>query len=348
MKILALNTEKSWRGGEAQTLLNMEGLRRKSVEIILLASKDSELVKKSTQKGFEVIEVQNRWQALLFLIKHGQEFDLIHAQTSKTQLLAVLSKPFHQKPVVYSRRVNFEVKGWFSKLKYRATNQVIAITDIIKENLEKIGLKNVKVITDIIENQDINHRRAKQLIEENNWQNKKIIATVAALTSEKDPHTLVRAITHLYTIRQDFVFLHFGDGKLKTEIEKGINFLKISDIYQLLGHQNDVQDFYAVFDVFVLASKQEGLGSSILEAFVQRVPVVGTRAGGITETLENCGLLCEIGDAEGLAMAIDKLLIDKVLSEKLSQNAFEKANKKHSSETVCQAYFEVFEKLISE
>ena len=226
MKILALNTEKSWRGGEAQTLLNMEGLRRKSVKIILLASKDSELVKKSTQKGFEVIEVQNRWQALLFLIKHGQEFDLIHAQTSKTQLLAVLSKPFHQKPVVYSRRVNFEVKGWFSKLKYRATNQVIAITDIIKENLEKIGLKNVKVITDIIENQDINHRRAKQLIEENNWQNKKIIATVAALTSEKDPHTLVRAITHLYTIRQDFVFLHFGDGKLKTEIEKGINFLK--------------------------------------------------------------------------------------------------------------------------
>ena len=61
------------------------------------------------------------------------------------------------------------------------------------------------------------------------------------------------------------------------------------------------------------SSRQEGLGSSILDAFIERVPVVATRAGGITETVENMGLLCDIGDSKQIANSINNLLNDKSL-----------------------------------
>lgn len=346
MKILEINTESSWRGGERQTYLNMEGLREMGVEVELLAKLGGQLSSKSQNADFQTYTIKNRWEGIKFLLKNGSNYDILHAQTSKAQLLAILTKLFHQKPVVYSRRVNFPIKGFFTKLKYFFTDKVVAITEEVKKNLENFGVKNVSVITDIVENKSLDVQRAFDFIEKNGWQNKKIIATVAAFTEEKDPLTLVDSITYLSKLRNDFVFLHFGEGKLKSEMIQRVKELGISSLYQFVGYHDDIQDFYAIFDIFVLTSRQEGLGSSILDAFIERVPVVATRAGGITETVENMGLLCDVGDSKQIANSINNLLNDKSLKTDFTERAYQIATTKHSIKTVSNQYLTIFNMLL--
>ncbi len=346
MKILEINTESSWRGGERQTYLNMEGLREMGVEVELLAKLGGNLSIKSQDADFQTHTITSRWKGVKFLLKNGSNYDILHAQTSKAQLLAILTKPFHRKPIVYSRRVNFPIRGFFTKWKFFFTDKVVAITEEVKKNLENFGVKNVSVITDIVENQVVNVPRVFGFLEKNGWQNKKIIATVAAFTEEKDPQTLVDSIAYLSKLRNDFVFLHFGEGKLKSEIIQRVKELGIRNSYQFVGYHDDIQDFYAIFDIFVLTSRQEGLGSSLLDAFIKGVPVVATRAGGITETVENMGLLCDVGDSEQIAKSIDKLLNDKSLKTDFTERAYQIATTKHSIKTVSNQYLAIFNVLL--
>ena len=70
----------------------------------------------------------------------------------------------------------------------------------------------------------------------------------------------------------------------------------------------------------------EGLGTSILDAFANKVPVVVTNAGGIPEMVvhEQTGMLCNVGDEHQLASAVEQVMNDKEFREKLVMNASRK------------------------
>ena len=77
----------------------------------------------------------------------------------------------------------------------------------------------------------------------------------------------------------------------------------------MLGFEVGVEQLFAALTVFVMASRHEALGSSVLDAMAQSVPVVATNAGGLKELLaDGRGLLSEPGDAGGLAAHIVELL----------------------------------------
>ena len=73
------------------------------------------------------------------------------------------------------------------------------------------------------------------------------------------------------------------------------------------------------FSIFVLCSRSESFGLSILEAMKAHVPVIATKVGGIPEiiTSNRNGILVEPGDPKQLAIVIMKLLNDKKLQRKL-------------------------------
>lgn len=345
MKILELNTEKTWRGGERQTFYNIKGFLEAGVEVDLLARRNYPLAEKVSNLGAKVIEVKNNLEAFTYLCIYGSNYDIIHAQTAKTQTLAIFSKPFHKRPVVYTRRVDFPPRGLIAKFKYRKTDCVVAITKAIKNILEKnIGLENVPVITEAVEKKELNVTRAKKLKE--SYLNKKIIATTSALVPHKDPLTMVKAIKELSYVRKDFVFLHFGDGPLLTKVRKLVEDLKLENFYKFMGFVDNVEDFFSIFDVFVMSSSEEGLGSSVLDAFIYKVPVVSTNAGGLEETVGDCGLLCPVGDYKCLATNINRLLTDEKLKRKLVDKAFTKAITEHSIEKVTRDYLNLFKNIL--
>jgi len=86
------------------------------------------------------------------------------------------------------------------------------------------------------------------------------------------------------------------------------------------GRRDDTPEVIRALDVLVNASMEEPFGRSVLEAHASGVPVVGTRSGGIPEFVEDgrTGLLVPPGDEAALAAALDRLLGDAALRERLA------------------------------
>ncbi|MFO0321083.1 MAG: glycosyltransferase family 4 protein [Bacteroidota bacterium] len=345
MKILEVNTEKSWRGGERQTLYNALGLINLKHDVTLLCLKNFPLSEHAKKNGVKVIEIRNNLSAIFFMLFQAGKFDIIHTQTASNQFHALFSKLFFKIPIVYTRRVDFIPKGKITLLKYKSTDKVIAISNAIKNILKNFGVQNVEMISDVAIPKILNTERAKQFIQDNHYVGKKIIATTSAFVAHKDPITLVRTIHKLFLIRQDFVFLHFGSGILKQVVEEEIKKLNIQSCFILNGFVNDVEDYFSIMDIFVMSSEEEGLGSSVLDAFLYKVPVAVTKAGGMKEVVEGNGLLSEIKDPDALAQNINELLNNKDLRNTLTEVAYQYVIKNHSNESISLQYDRLFRRL---
>lgn len=341
MRITELNFEKSWRGGERQTLYNLIGFRNAGIATELVCRKNSALESKAKEQGFVVHSFGSVFGVLFFLISNAKKFGYLHAQTSHILTWCVFSKWLHRKPVIFTRRVNFKPKGFFTKLKYQLTDTIVAVSNEVKSTIVAFcGRNDIVVIPDIVVKQ---HGGSTSLKDKH--PGKYIIGTTAAFTAEKDPFTLAEAINKLAKKRNDFVFIHFGDGPLIEVVQDKIQKDKLTDLYKLVGFSEQAAAQVASFDVFVMTSKDEGLGSSVLDAFINKVPVVSTDAGGLKELLQDQrGLTCSVGDSGAVAEGIDAFLNNNALKVKCTSNAFSYVQQYHSTEYITQQYINLLKK----
>ncbi|MFC2170802.1 glycosyltransferase family 4 protein [Calditrichota bacterium] len=342
MKILEINTEKTWRGGERQTVRQIRGFIKAGLDVELLCRRGSPLVQKLLSMGITVHETISSFEALSFLLRLGNEYDCIHCQTAKAQSLAVLTKSVHKRPIIYTRRVDFKPKGLTTKLKYRQTDKIIAISQAIRQVLENIGLENIDVVPSIAEREDQDFSKIDSLKKSMDIQNRKVIATVAAMVPHKDPWTMVNTIEELNSKRHDFLFIHFGSGELIDEIRMLVKNKNLTDVYRILGFVDEVEKLYAMFDVFVMSSEEEGLGSGVFDAFLNKVPVVSTDAGGLKELVSGRGITCAVKDHKSLATAINRLLDNPDCTKEMVEKAFDDTLKKYSTDILTQPYIRIF------
>jgi glycosyltransferase involved in cell wall biosynthesis len=104
----------------------------------------------------------------------------------------------------------------------------------------------------------------------------------------------------------------------------------LEDRIQLLGAVRDkeLDEFYEKADLFVMSSLFEGYGMVLAEALQRGLPIVTTTGGAASETVpEGAGLKVPPGDAEALAVALDKALADPALRASLGENAFRAGEK---------------------
>ncbi len=345
MKVLQFTTEQHWRGGERQVFYTVQGLAEKGVDVHLLCLKGSAIEVRVREKGVAVHTVNTRAGAFLFLLRYGSRYHVIHAQNPHAHLVSVLTQPFHQRPVVYTRRVDFPLRNAFSRLIYQRTDAIVAITHFIEQVVASAGVNVCGVIPEAVQERILNHNRAREFLRARTLAGRRIVATVAALVPHKDPFTMVKAIHLLRKERGDFVFLHFGAGPLREALLRKVSRYNLEGIYHLPGFVEDVEDFFSVFDVFVMSSRMEGLGSSILDAFLYRVPVVATAAGGMKEIVEGRGWLCAPGDPECLATGISRMLDDEQLRASVTAKALEYVKSFHNTDRMVNQYIQLYERL---
>jgi len=136
-----------------------------------------------------------------------------------------------------------------------------------------------------------------------------------------------------------------GDGPDRAEAEDEVRRQKLEDRVQFLGKIDNVAPLLASADLFLLPSQSESFGLSALEALASGVPVVGTNAGGMPEVVRNgeTGILCQVGDVDGMARAAIDLLADKKKWQEMSDLGARDARERFSLDAVVSQYEHLYE-----
>jgi len=132
------------------------------------------------------------------------------------------------------------------------------------------------------------------------------------------------------------VFLVAGDGPQRGALEAESRRLGLAERVIFLGHREDVPALLACCDLFVLPSLFEGLPVSVLEAMAAGKPVIATAVGGTDEVVVHgeTGLLVQPGDAGALAEAIQLLLADSGLADRLGTAGRARVEREFSAEAM--------------
>jgi glycosyltransferase involved in cell wall biosynthesis len=169
---------------------------------------------------------------------------------------------------------------------------------------------------------------------------------VAALAAHKGQRYLVAAAAKVVHELPDTRFLIIGEGELRDQLERQVHDLGLDRHVVLTGFRGDVLGLVRSFDVFVMSSITEGLGSAILEAMACSRPVVATRAGGIPEAVahEVTGLVVPPQDENALAAAILRLLKSPALRDQYGQAGRQRVIDSFSVDRLVQGTAEVYER----
>jgi len=172
---------------------------------------------------------------------------------------------------------------------------------------------------------------------------RKIVFTAARLHAQKGHHVLLQAAT----LVPNAVFVLAGDGPDRDELERQARRLGLGDRVLFLGYRQDIADLLATCDVFVLPSLYEGLPLSILEAMAAGRPVICSAIGGSNEAVSNgdTGLLVQPENPTELASAINMMLSNPDLGQRLAGAAKTRVMKEFSATRMAESNMQIYEEL---
>ena len=333
MNVLHIDEQSGWRGGEQQASYLIRGLAERGHRCIIAGKPGSAFLSRDHGVPDLVrIAVPCRGELDLFTsfrlarVIREHQIDVVHAHSSHALTYAVLARMFARRgAVVASRRVDFAPKpNLFSRWKYRQPDRIVAISGCIARVLRSFGIGDAQLRT-VHSGIDPKRLEAAPLSRASLGvpEGAPLAGNVAALVGHKDQATLIDAVPHILRACPEFRLVIAGEGPLRPQLEAQIACLQVGHAVLLLGQRNDVPALLRALDVFVMSSKEEGLGTSVLDAMACDVPIVATNAGGIPEMIRNeeTGLLVPVGDAQALASAVLCMLDESALRDSVTRNA---------------------------
>jgi glycosyltransferase involved in cell wall biosynthesis len=348
---LHVDTARTWRGGQNQVLLTVNGMRSIGHRAALVAHPDGELRRRAAE-GLELIPIAPRTEMDLSagwkfsrLLKRLQP-DVIHAHDPHGVAMAALALSIGAAAarggptpaLVAARRVDFHLKGnSFSRWKYRQVDCFIAASEAIRQMLVADGVPAERTIT-VHEGIDVEHALAAPAVNvhEAFWlpHGAPVVGNVAALVPHKGQRYLVDAARLVVQQVPDARFVILGEGELREHLEKQVHEHHLEKHVLLPGFRTDVLGCIKGFDLFVMSSVTEGLGTSLLDAMACARPIVATSAGGIPEIVEDGvnGLLVPVRDHHALAEAIIRALKDAALRQRMGDAGFARVNERFTVE----------------
>jgi glycosyltransferase involved in cell wall biosynthesis len=348
---LHVDTARTWRGGQNQVLLTVNGLRSIGQRASLVAHPDGELRRRAAE-GLDLIPIAPRTEMDLSaawkfsrLLKRLQP-DVIHAHDPHGVAMASLALSLGAgsaaagtpPALVASRRVDFHLKGnSFSRWKYRQVDCFIAASEAIRRMLVGDGVDEARTVT-VHEGIDVDHVLAAPPVNVHEAfflpHGAPVVGNVAALVPHKGQRYLIEAAHLVVQQLPDARFVILGEGELREHLEKQVHEHHLEKHVLLPGFRTDVLGCIKGFDLFAMSSVTEGLGTSLLDAMACARPIVATTAGGIPEIVhdEVNGLLVPPRDHRALAAAIVRALKDRDLRQRMGDAGFARVRERFTVE----------------
>ena len=273
--------------------------------------------------------------------------DIMHASSSKAGVLGRLAAAIAGVPI----RI-FTVHGWaftahsgLSSRLYRWADRLVrpltTVTICVSAQERAAGLAAGTCVAErtIVIPNAIDVESAPQAT---HAREKPLLLSVGRLKAPKDFPTLARALDRLPS--DSFEALIVGDGPERPSLEEEIERLGLGELVRLAGERRDVPELLAGADVFVLSSSSEGMPMSVLEAMAAGLPVVASRVGGVPELVVDgeTGLLVAPGDVEELAAALERLIADTELRQRLGAAGRARARQEFDPDSFRRAHVELY------
>jgi L-malate glycosyltransferase len=358
---LHVDTARRWRGGQNQVLVTVLGLRALGHRTALVAHPSGEL-RRRAEEGLDFFPMAPRtemdltaaWR-LSRLLKQLRP-DVVHAHDPHGVAMAALALSMSTAPtrprLIASRRVDFHLRSSaLSRWKYRQVDCFICASDAIRTMLVGDGIPPRRAVT-VHEGIDLGRVKAAPAAELHKelWlpHHAPIVGNVAALVPHKGQRYLIDAAARLLRDEPDTRVVIAGEGELQAALVQQIRHHHLEKHVILAGFRPDILSLHKAFDVFVMSSVTEGLGTSLLDAMACARPVVATSVGGIPEVVVDgeTGFLVPPRDPEALAAAIGRLMADRGLREKMGAAGLERVQNTFSAEHMVRNTLRVYERVV--
>jgi len=323
VKVLLVNSERSLRGGEHQTVALAHGLRERGCDVYLCVREGSPIIECVCQTTpvatapFESVPVVT--PRVLRRCIAAWRPDILHAQTSRahTHLRLIRLIMRNPPPVVVSRRVAFPVsRGLAGWLKYRTgIAHYIPISEAAAGILRDAGIPGdrMTVVPSGIDTGRFASARgdvtltAAWGIEPGAF----LVGTVAAFEAEKGYLVLLEAVRRVLRSHPTCRFVWLGRGNGGDWLRGVVERAGLGSAVSVIPLRAPLETVLPLLTLFVLPSLHEGLSTALLAALAAGIPVIASDTGGIPEVLGGgCGILVPPGDPGALARGIIDLLED--------------------------------------
>jgi glycosyltransferase involved in cell wall biosynthesis len=176
--------------------------------------------------------------------------------------------------------------------------------------------------------------------------NQPVVLFVGRLTSIKRPDLFVDLARRFASSNQGALCVFVGDGPLGEQLR---DVAKEVENLCLAGWQKDLGVVYAVADVVVLCSDNEGMPLSLIEASLCAKGIVATNVGSVKEIIEDgiSGVLVPPGDAVALHDAVSQLLGDATQRKLFGESARVHALSVFSPNRSLQAHADLYQQLVN-
>ncbi len=182
-----------------------------------------------------------------------------------------------------------------------------------------------------------------------------LVLFVGRLVEEKGVEDLLRSIVVIRKQFPEINTLIAGEGQDRTYFEELCVSLNIDDCVEFSGWVNpeEIPAYYLAADIFVGPSRRakngwiEAQGLTFLEAMAAGIPVIATRLGGVVDSVlhEETGLLVDERSPQQIADALRRLLLDKNLRQKISNNGRKMVDSQFSRQASAEAFSSLFKDL---
>lgn len=334
LKILHVDPERNWGGGEAQVFGLLAYLASQGHGNDLLTHPDGRLF--AATAGLNIgrfpLIVRNDLDlravpGLRRRIASGG-YDIVHLHTKRAHALSLWLKRGNPLPkYVVTRRMDYaESKSWYTRCLYnRRVDGVVAISQNILDGLVEAGVERRRIR---LIHSGIDPRRFTA--DETGEPALKEIPTVgclAVLEERKGIEYLLEAASQLQAQGVRLKWVIGGDGALREKLERQAQALGLGEILKFLGFVAKPEEFFRGIDIFVMPSLFEGLGVAALEAMAAAKPVVASRVGGLAESVVDgeTGFLVAPRDGKAIASAVVKLANDTQLARRMGVQGRQRA-----------------------
>jgi glycosyltransferase involved in cell wall biosynthesis len=343
-KIVHVNTARGYRGGERQTELLIRGLASHGVRQALVTRRGAPLATRLRDVDVEVREVAG---GLLSVARVTRDASLVHVHEGRSVYAAFLRSLLSGTPYVVTRRVNNPIRQhWFAHKAYRRASRVVAVAPqvaaIVRAYDAAIRVCVVHSGSSALPVDASNSAAIRARLA-----GKFIVGHVGALDNgQKGQEFIIAVARELARSDPDVHFMLVGGGADEAMLKAAA--VGLPNL-EFTGFVENVGDYLAAFDVFILPSNREGIGSILFDAMECALPVVASRVGGVPDIVHHRqnGLLIDPASPAQLRDAILLLKADPDLREAYGRHGKEYA-KDYTGEAMWRKYVTLYESILGQ